>query len=417
MSFFTSQVRTEYLESKIDKTLLVTEFHLPNEAVMYSNLRLSDVFADVLQGVSIAGNTYLGAYALIDSIELFSKNTSLSKITDFGSWAEWIIQNNSNEDNLNTNQFLTQGSYGFVSSNDRCSKYNDNVFFDTFFSLTRGTGWLNLQMFLGVLRSNALISTYKMPDLKVVIRYNKRAYEYFQGVDNTERLSQQPTMTLAYDEITDMSVIDAINASIPPMLSYTDIEAETITTNGGVGLLETQTIQQRLKGFNNKYVNRLLIKKEATTETVTPQYFKGSLALTGETFNLLVNGSTVLPFGGVSADRKAQLLAHLVDTWGEQTLAPAGNYVEIFNSGTTTGELYDNYTYDNNRNQVRNLADVKGTQSYIGLNVQEKIQDLQVVLTRRHNPEVERVNQPLTIKVFCEVRKMMDVASGRVMYQ
>lgn len=416
MSFFTSQVKTNYLESKVDKKLLTTEFHIPNDSIIYSNLRLSDVFINVLGADARTGNTYLGAYALFDSIEIFSKNSSLSKITDFTSWAEWIIQNNSNEDNLNTNQFLTQGSFGFVSSNDRVSKYADNVFLpNETYSESRGTGWLNLQMFLGVLRSNPLVSTYKIPDLKVVIRYNRKLLDYINDGGVLSQFSQQATMTLAYDEITDMGVADAINASIPPQLAYTDIESETINTNG-VGILETQTIQQRLKGFNNKYVNRLLIKKEPLVPTGNERYSRGSLALTGETFNLLVNGSTVLPFGGVGKDRKAQLLAHLVDTWGEQTLVPAGNYVEIVNAGVNTDELYDQYEYTQVLNQVFSLANLKGTQSYIGLNVQEKIQDLQVVLTRNHNPEIAQVNQPLSLKVFCEVRKMMDVASGRVMY-
>lgn len=414
MSFFTNQVKTNYLESKVDKQMLTTEFHLPNDAIMYSNLRLSDIFLEQTGG-SATSNTYLGAYALFESIELFSRNTSISKITDFTSWAEWVIQNNTNEDNLNTNQFLTQGSYGFVSSNDRVSKYSDNVFLITGYSENRGTGWLNLQMFLGVLRANPLISTYKLPDLKLVIRYNRNIGDYIVDALPVSAFKQQPTMTLAYDEVVDVSVADAINATIPPMLSYTDIESETINANG-VGFLETQTIQQRLKGFNNKYVNRLLIKKEPLVPSGNERYSKGSLALTGETFNLLVNGSQVLPFGGVGRDRKAQLLAHLVDTWGEQTLAPAGNYVEILNAGVNTNELYDNYTYTTLTNQVRSLANVKGTQSYIGLNVQEKIQDLQVVLTRTHNPDVEQVNQPLSLKVFCEVRKMLDVGSGRVMY-
>lgn len=415
MSFFTNQVKTNYLESKVDKKLLTTEFHIPNDSIMYSNLRLSDVFLDVLGAGPRTGNTYLGAYALFDSIEIFSKNTSLSKIRDFTSWAEWTIQNNSNEDNLNTNQFLTQGSYGFVSSNDRVSKYADNVFLINDYSESRGTGWLNLQMFLGVLRGHPLLSTYKLPDLKVVIRYNRKVFDYIVGGGVATDFAQQATMTLAYDEITDMGVVDAINSSIPQQLSYTDIENETINISG-VAFLQTQNIQQRLKGFNNKYVNRLLIKKEPITPFGNERYAKGSLALTNETFNLLVNGSTVLPFGGVGSDRKAQLLAHLVDTWGEQTLAPAGNYVEIFNAGTNTNELYDNYTYSQ-FNTIDALANVKGSQSYIGLAVQEKIQDLQIILTRKHNAEIPLVNEPLNLKVFCEVRKMLDVSSGRVMYE
>lgn len=248
--------------------------------------------------------------------------------------------------------------------------------------------------------------------------------------------------------------------------------------------VETAVVQSsnlRINGFQNKAVSRVMISKvyqnksnyiydiTAGTDTAMRglgQY--GSKALHKEEFNLRVNGRNVLAGSGVTSPASMTMLC--ADTWGDLNMCPGANVESV---GIDTKYSIDQQKLNNiplvphgrpcynwvgvNETAPRILTDGGvptgiigttfdgvastwatpptaqqgvwvGNSSWIGCNIQERVSDLQLQITRTGTPSSPRTPatlttdapsssvgnfQALNIHIFAEVAKRIDVMGGQ----
>lgn len=398
MSFYTEQIKTQYLTSKFDKRQLRTVFEVPNDKVFYSNMRLLDlsyVLQDSTDNRSYAAS--VGVYGMIESIELRSGNTVLSQMPNFPSWMEWVLQNQTSDDNTSSNHFTSLNCNSFGLQREKFTLGNILQPLDQGTDAAKARkGWLNLQMVLGVLQSTSIVSTSKLRNLKLIINYKKDMSK--TGHQSKAQIQQFEDINLCYDEIVNEQTASALNENYPSVLSYKDVEVERLRMSGN-------NLQARLKSFNNKYLKRVLIKKESVDHFNTGYWVVGSVALLNEEFQMRLNGKDVLPFGGLGPNRRNQMEAMLIDTWGEHSRFPFGNVVNV----------YERAEFETNFNV--GLPDVPGLiggQSYIGVRVEDTVKDLQITLKRTTNSGSDRADNDLNVLVFGEVNKVAELSAAGV---
>lgn len=172
-----------------------------------------------------------------------------------------------------------------------------------------------------------------------------------------------------------------------------------------------QTVNALLNAYNGKYVNRMVMMNEYSDAS---KYINANLVLGAgslgsqrpfrNNIQARVNGSNLLPDGGIgtsggsSAD--SQLLARLVDSWGEQN-----NYF-----GSYTHQL------DNSASNQEDGGNRQAQLGYVGFVVQDKIDNLQIEFKRTSVYDltaVHKTGDALRVHVFAEARKLLSVSNGQ----
>ena len=181
--------------------------------------------------------------------------------------------------------------------------------------------------------------------------------------------------------------------------------AATLTTP------QVQSVNALLNAYNGKYISRMVMMSEYSDPlkhlngaNVIGNGSLGSLRSFRGNFQARVNGSNLLPdggigtSGGVSSD--AQLLARLVDVWGEQNNY-FGSYLHQLD-GTTANQ--------------QDGAAREGQLGYVGFAVEDKIQNLQIELKRScvyDTSTLKKTSEALRVHVFAETRKLLSVSGGQ----
>lgn len=157
-----------------------------------------------------------------------------------------------------------------------------------------------------------------------------------------------------------------------------------------------------LRGFDNKFVNRLTLLKEPTVTTNSRFGNLNSPALVGEKIQFVINGHDYLPYEGI--DRPNKRLARLTDTWG------------TFN---TVMGMNEPWLHDA-ANMVDNAGDIVGQLDYTSVTVAQRINELGVNFTRTAvydssaagGQDQTIYNQPLNLHFAGEVAKQIAPVSG-----
>jgi hypothetical protein len=151
----------------------------------------------------------------------------------------------------------------------------------------------------------------------------------------------------------------------------------------------------RLNGFNNKYVERLLLVKQFDdlTKYGTSHIVKnGSLSLFKEEFQVRTNGVNVFP---TIIDKDAVRANIMEDAWGVL------NVVQHFNKCYTTDDLLAG-------SQV-------GLTDYTGCVLADAVKDLQIQHNRsciNDSATDSKPNSVMKVHVYAECRKVLNMKGG-----
>ena len=361
---------------------------------------------------------------------------------------------------------------------------NDNKVVGSGTADTLGT--FDLREIFGILNNISHLSTKLFPNLRVVIEYHRANDALVNNQTNVTDLKKSIPI-LIVDEIVDEALVASLDkqlvsaswvavehdqSQIPQVPS---IVAETTQRPAVV-----QSVNLRINGFQNKAVSRVMISKvyqnmqnylydvvpgSSTAIRGLGQY--GSKALHKEEFNIRVNGRNVLAGRGVTSPAAMTMLC--ADTWGDLnmcpganvesvgldskysltaitenavTLAPVGrpcsNWVgvnethpRILTAGgiVTPGEVVGEVgaTWNTGGEPTAQQGVWIGNSSWIGVNIQDRVSDLQLQMTRTGTTSSARTVgtaatdaptssvgnfYPLDIHVFAEVSKRIDVSGG-----
>jgi hypothetical protein len=403
MSFYSSSITTRILDPILDVNNSRVEWRFNKNSIFLSNMRVAGISAT---GTPQNINVGAGVGELIESIHLYDNNYVLSQLLQFDKYAAFHNYAKGNSTNRDLEHFLLKNNLGYekrelddfltpknalLDTTNSANSYNTSI-------STTALGWLDVKRFLPMLQALMYLPTSVFKDMRLVIQFKS-------GVLTNQATNINPTLIV--DEMTDPETQNKLLSGFKGGL-FMEMEHDFVRINGKNPSVGEQTLEQsetkQLKGYDNKYVNRLLLVKTPTTTTAgqfSTQLNKlGSQLFFREQSNMRINGRNLEAGAGQDTPNKA--LGELVDTFGEVNC----------------------YLNANHLPQNANARDVLGVQpkatlgeqDYRSFLVAENVNELQFIFKRTaaHDTSVPtaeyKLNQAVDCNFFGEVRKVLQVA-------
>lgn len=284
-------------------------FRIPSQdKLIMPELRLCNF--GVVTGGSATGSEKFcygqGVYSLIKAVRLYSNNVLIDQCQDCSRYM--VLKN-----------LAGSSSYIFdVKQKTLCSNvnmqdaYNDQGLTGFKLLTNKLLGRIDLSDCLPFLSS--VVALYNMPgELRVEVEYNSDIPTIFSDDGNSADAAfvfnvNQPT--LLYTQETDDKAISMAAKEMPSKFMWATWEREFVQ-----GLGNNQVNVPRVRAFDNKFVDVLLIQKILNGAAHPKLGYGYSHALVGEKSNYVVNGSKQLLFSGHDSHAKAS--AQVADMLGD----------------------------------------------------------------------------------------------------
>lgn len=437
MSLYSGSLKTQYLDPRIDQSNNRVEFRFDPETAYYSNLRLVNFGCTGNATDNNTINSQAGLLSLIKNARLMDGAVELDSLRNAGKYLAFRTANNSNSDNANINSKLLRAKVGYYME-DTGQVLHDagnpvNRVRTSANSTDANDAYIDLRRIFPILENISYLDTTLFPNLKIVIEYDTSALKLALAT-NTDTLTTK-TPLLVCDEIMDKGVVSKLRSKFNGVV-YAGIEDDLFVipskeaTSAGLasGVVEKQVVNQRLNGFDNKILGRIVVMKQASD---TSKYNNAgaslgfgphsSLAQVGEKVNFNVNGVKILTGDGI--DTPAKQLAYLHDTWGEFNMLPFSNELSV--GANTPGALH-NRIGTPNANAVgggANESPFIGQASYLGIDLSTRVSQLEINYEREIIKDTTAAagdqgkkyeSAALDVHVYAEVQKQLKVgANGR----
>lgn len=403
MSFYSSAIQTKILDPVLDINNSRVEWRFNKNSIFLSNMRVAGLSAT---GTQQDINVGAGVGELIESIHLYDNSNVLSQLLQFDKYAAFHNYAKQNSTNRDLEHFLSHNNFGYekkelddfltprsavLDTTNSASEYNTTI-------ATTKLGWLDVKRYLPMLQAIMYLPTSVFKDLRLVIQFKT-------GVLTNQATNINPTLIV--DEMTDPETQNKLLSGFKGGM-FMELEHDFVRLNGSSPSLAEQTLEQsetkQLKGYDNKYVNRLLLIKTPTTTTggqFSTQLNKlGSQLFFREQSNMRVNGRNLEAGAGQDTPNKA--LGELVDTFGEVNCYL--NQIHLPQNADARDIL-----------GTQPLATL-GEQDYRSFLVAQSVDEMQFIFKRTSahdtaTPTTEyKLNQPIDCNFFGEVRKILQVS-------
>ena len=405
MSFYTANIRSEQIDPRLDQSNKRAEFRFNPASVYLSNMRLLNVGITATQADYDVGS---GALSVIKNITLLSDGLVIDQLRDVDRYGAFINYNKSNAGNKSVNRFLKLNNLGY-----EVSKLNDsNVpeetkivtpFTANQFNTTLDTtkrSWLDLKELLPFLSQVLYLPTDILKNMVLRIEFNSAV--------GTAQNTTAPL--LVADSMGDDATAEKMAREFKGA-TYISVEQDQVVIDGlsptAANPAPAQSVKKMLKGFDNKYLNRVVFCKipnsdstdvstELSIQSRSQLYFR-------EGENLRVNGRQLL-VESLNSPNKA--LAQLTDVYG--TCNAYLNQLDTAKAGVFQPQVLDTL----------------GEQDYRAFLVGELIEDLEVTFERTGahdtsksdaNNKLTQINNGLTLIAFGQVKKTLSVQNGQLL--
>jgi len=316
-----------------------------------------------------------GVWGQIKNIFLMDGGTEVDKQYDVGPLMAFKASNHPNDQNFSKNKSLTHSFLGYESnSNRKLTEPFAQV--GTTPSLLKDEGWLSLLDVFDYLKNSVYVSTNMFSHLRLVIEfYPVKTAE----ADATAILKPY----LIVDEIVDEKAMESIEKELMTTpIVFKPIERDSALIPIALSGIQ-QSINLKLKGFNDKTLNRVLVCKSTATNV--------SLSINSEKVNFVVNGRQILPYDGI--DTPAKRTMYLNDSWGTVNMLPAQNNV-IFDVAK----------------KVTLSAALPQANDFVGLSINDNIREFELQYSR--NTTIAGSIVALNLLVYGEVNKVFNPNGG-----
>lgn len=181
----------------------------------------------------------------------------------------------------------------------------------------------------------------------------------------------QPSLII--DEISDEATSRKLK-NVP--IQFINMDHEVINVPAG-----TFAVNQRLRAFDDKLVNRMLMLTEDPNNTQPSSYLAGltSYAMYNQKLQFSLNGSKLFPYNGI--ENENQQLAMLNDTFGTHIL-PQGAHMFDLSQKTSLYKAHDVF----NNTKLLEANNLVGQMSYAGFPVSRSVGELQLEYLRSAFP-------------------------------
>ena len=412
MSVYNQGSRTQILDPIIDLENNRVEWRLNSNSCYSSNIRILNLGLTTT-GTKTKYNRLAGALGTVKNIFLMDgQGQTLDQLLDANKFLGFKMFNKGHNESRSLSRNLVGNSLGNVMDSD--SRLG-RVIADKPIGITQalsGKSMLVLSDALAMLRNTKILPTTIFKELRVVIEFETRPDKLAQ-VDN-QILRTLPNPLLVVEEILDPSTVSTLTKGFNGV-GWLSIERDqnhfsTNLADDGVAASAAgkQVVNNKnllFKGFDNKYLHRILVLTQptkATANALADHAVIGgggldSIPLINPAFQFVINGRNKITSTGLT--RSSEIMDKLTQTWGENSCMTGGN--------TTT--LFENQTV------INTSKDFMARQSYVGISIEEMIQDfsLNLTFTAQFNNRaatasdiwLDQYNSPLDIVIFGECRK------------
>lgn len=412
-----SQLKTVYLDPEVHSTTK-SEFRLHGRAYL-SDLKL------LLNASSTAGlySQAAGVYGAIKHIRLLSDGVELDSCRFANYLMAFKNLNNSNKDNINLRKRLTQNALGYeldegmtFGARDLLQQSPDTT------ADSESAGVLYLSEILPVLNELVIINTDSIfPNLRIVIEYNNDEKLLRDSTTNASTLSEPILMVSEVLSESDISASAKLDG-----LEWDTIEVDQIIIPA-VATNHTQHVIQKINGFDNKTVSRMLMTKQ--TLPLTNNFLADGTTSLGygvynsfvqykERVNFNINSKPVFQNPLEEPGQKAHLLH---DTWGKVNILPYANVGSqgLDNQGVVAKNRAGVPDLQGNRFQSFKV----GTQDFIGFACSKRVNNLELDYQRvgpdnagmDNSNNLKAQNDSLMIRIYGEVRKQIAIKNGKIL--
>jgi len=393
MSFYTSSLKTNYVEPNVFSATNRAEYRLDENRLFLANLRLLNVSnneTSATEDYSIGA----GVLQFIKTIELLDGSRKLCRLDNVDGYYTFMSINNSNEKAI-SKQSLDKTSTGYIFSTvgvgaaagqntyviEPAARYPVNEGGD----LSKA-GQIDLNNLLPFLKESRILPTSIFKSLKLVITFNNNGVGTWTGAN---------APVLAVDEMLNTEVADAMVQAYKGFV-WNEIENDQFVVIGVTQAslandeVRVETTNAQLKGFDNKMVKRCFIQKKLDTQFVAYTAFghSGSSPQNREVFQVRKNGSNIYPSNGL--DSPAKIQNEVVQVWGEmakpvitpQNLALGAGlngdaYLAFDLTGNRTNELQISYQRSMLKDNAANFDN--RTTARIRMNVMGEVEKILTV--------------------------------------
>lgn len=420
-------VTSRIIDPVFDRSNLRVEFRLPAESCYLSNMRLINIAINS-DNAGTSYNPQLGALGAIRNISVFDGSVLLEQLSDAPLLNAFKNVQAENDYNLSVNRYLKYNANGYTMSGVPNFTNNTELARNSYTLKVQNPvannvgqkAWISLRDCISFLRSSSVVPTNVYKQFRIVVEYNDAsALKYLTSVSNANVVTSQDALLLV-DEVNDGDAKDSMMRNYEGV-SYRPIEAERVVVPAVTVADDTESEQSLsflVNGFNNKRLNRLLVVQQSgdssTYDVANANVGNSSVASVAQwktRFNIRVNGKNVLAGDGISGTSSTttnragssanRRLAYLTDTWGNTNLTATMNVVAYNDQ--------PNFSEQDLRERH---------QDYLGLMVQDHIQELQIQYARTAlgNSSTNGSNLPqrqqLLLNVFGEVERAVVVGAG-----
>tara|TARA_R110000772_G_scaffold267390_1_gene391287 strand:+ start:144 stop:1421 length:1278 start_codon:yes stop_codon:yes gene_type:complete len=393
------------------------EFKLDGDRLYKTDLKLVNV--GVNSATVTPYNKLAGVAGIVKRVALLDGKTELDSCNEchrYYAFKQLLAENAGNE---SMSRYLVHNGQGLRTSEQDKKLVNlvqpANLTNDP---TTTPEGTIDLRDMLPLLRSMDLLDASKtFPNLRLQVEFET---DDRLKVSDVSTLSSTLEPLLLADVIEDPTIMASMQKGMPSMVQFNKVEHDMFhvpqaKADNVAVTATTQTVNKKVRGFDNKRIGRLLaIKtysnkdKSKTTNAIDDIGDMGSIACYDEIFNVRVNGKNILARKGNDKAPNARL-AMLCDAYGDMAsyfgsnlISIAGNEIQVADGFNKTGRL-----------------------DYFGLVVNETVQDLQISYDRTHLPSANgsagdaaakalaikvKANVGLDIHLYGEVAKVLSIS-------
>mgnify|MGYP003651763753 FL=1 len=409
MAFMSQFTKIRYLDPNSHISGLKTEFRLPKNFTAYPNLRLGNL------GVSGTATEYdrNGVISTIRHIHLYSNQTLIDSARHVNRYMSFKNRLTSNEYNKNILKFTNRSKYGYEITNGgrvdclRAQNAVDAV------GLSTNLGVVDLPDLLGVLLQLKVVDTSQMPNLRLVIEYEDDKRLYLNSDAATDYKNLQPV--LICDEIVNPQIAaemvkQNVNISFQTVEhDSVQVPAVTVTGTDDGATNSVQPINKRLKGNQNKVINRCVLLKSYTDKvkryagnTPQGQGNYSSPVQIDEKINFLINGRPV--FDDTIEAPNVKLMV-TEDAFGPLNLVP---YEAQVSAGLDVNQTEANNA---NREGTPGATALIGFFSPVGFKVLSRVRDIEIQYERRiyadANGVLKKYADGLDLHLYSEVQRVL----------
>jgi len=405
----------------INQSKRFTEIRLDDVNTVYLSSSLKLVNVGYVANPATQYNQLAGVEGQIKRMTLYDGKQVLCQQDEFNRWSAFKNTLHENSENESKRSHLVHNKMGFRVRKHDTTQFSQvkNGDLSSGQSDTTQTGSIKGGVYLSecfdLLSKMSFLHTGVFKNLRLRIEYESDERKIINR-DNATGTATSDTVQLVCEILTDENDIkgateQALNMVVPHN-EYVHDSFQVSENKPAIGASPSvQTVNALLNAYNGKYVNRMVMMNEYSdaTKYINANLVLGSGSLGSQrpfrtNVQARVNGANALPDGGIgtssgkSAD--AQLLARLVETWGEQN-----NYYSSFTHQLDGAD-------DNQQDGINR----QGQLGYVGFVVQDKVDNLQIEFKRTSvydTTAVHKTGDALRVHTFGECRKLLSVSNGQ----